>query len=256
MSKVAPDMALANRFLDARGPDDHVLHVGITGSHIYGFPSPDSDIDMKGIHVATTTQLLTLNPKSPPFDRLEFFEGVECDLTTHEVAHALSMLVKGNGNVLERILSPFQLRDSGRFEALQSLTQASVHRGFHNHYSGYFRGMQREHLLQRRAKTALYAYRVALTGARLLESGILETDVGQLSQEFGFPVVQDLVEFKSSMPEKATIADDLDALAQADWPRLQSLLDEAHASSSLPIECSNQAQLESWLLELRRVNWE
>lgn len=28
-----------------------ILLVGLTGSHFYGFPAPDSDLDLKGIHV-------------------------------------------------------------------------------------------------------------------------------------------------------------------------------------------------------------
>src|SRR5262249_36553723 len=56
---VTPNLEIARRFLDAHGPEGRLL-VGITGAHFYGFPSPDSDIDMKGIHLAKTREVVSL----------------------------------------------------------------------------------------------------------------------------------------------------------------------------------------------------
>jgi predicted nucleotidyltransferase len=122
---MVPDIELARRFVAAKGPPHEVLLCGITGAHIYGFASPDSDIDMKGVHIVPTAQLLTLEPKIPAYDKLEVFEGTECDLTTHEVARALATLLRGDGNVLERILSPYQLVDSPAVSELQDLAAKS-----------------------------------------------------------------------------------------------------------------------------------
>jgi len=251
-----PDIQLAHRFLGARGPRDELLHVAITGSHIYGFSSRDSDIDMKGIHIVPTAQLLGLSPSTPPFDRLEVFEGMECDLTTHEVAHAIGMLLKGNGNVLERIGSPYQLRTNAAFEALLPLAQASVHQGFYKHYAGYFRGMQREHRLRRRAKTALYAFRVALTGHHLLRTGRLVTDVRILGDEHELPVVRELVQFKAAHNEKASIPSSLYRAAEDCWPQLEALLQSALDGSHLPSEPPNRSEFERWLLDVRRAHWD
>ena len=44
-----PDLTLARRFVSAHLPPGKVLLCAITGSHHYGFTSPDSDIDIKGI---------------------------------------------------------------------------------------------------------------------------------------------------------------------------------------------------------------
>jgi predicted nucleotidyltransferase len=250
-----PNLALAKRFLEAHGPEDEVLQVGITGSHIYGFASPDSDIDMKGIHIVPTEQLLTLKPETPAYDRLEVYQGTECDLTTQEVAQALAMLLKGNGNMLERILSPFQVVNNADLQQLAQLAAASVHRGFHKHYSGYFRGMQREHLLRRQAKSALYTYRVALTGTHLLKTGELITDVRPLARDAGYANVAELVAFKTSASEKDTVPPALDCVVREDWKRLLGELDLAHTESKLPAEAPNQKEVEEWLLSVRRVRW-
>lgn len=97
---MGPDLQIAGRFLAARPPEGKVLLCAITGSHLYGFSSPDSDIDLKGIHQAPLRSLVGLTRPAETHDRLEVFEGVECDLTTHELGLALSLMLKGNGNVL------------------------------------------------------------------------------------------------------------------------------------------------------------
>lgn len=247
-----PDIALATRFLEAKGPDAEVILCSITGSHTYGFSSPDSDIDIKGIHVVPTAKLLLLNPKTPSHDRLEIFENVECDLTTHEVSQALGLLMRGNGNVLERILSPYQLVPGSHTDSLQVLAKSGIHRGFSKHYMGYFRGMQREHQNRRHAKSALYTYRVALTGMHLLRTGELITDVRMLATDTDYSNVARLVEHKQQTEEKVAIPDDLDAVVEEDWPKLEAGLATALEESTLPQDAPNQPELEAWLLDLRK----
>lgn len=247
-----PDLALAERFLTQHGPPHPVLLCGVTGAHIYGFPSPDSDIDMKGIHLAPTRELVGLHTGAPAHDRLMMFEGVECDLTTHELGHALALLLRGSGNVLERILSPIQLVDG--VEELQELVRDAVSRDLSRHYRGFLRGMQREHALQRRAKTALYAYRVALTGMHLMRTGRLETDVRVLA-DGRFGVVGELVAFKSENPEKAKIPEELEAQVMKDWPALEEGLAGALDSSPLPESVPNRPAIEAWLLGVRKGSW-
>lgn len=249
-----PDLALAERFLTQHGPAHPVLLCGVTGAHIYGFPSADSDIDMKGVHLAPTRSLVGLRTHAPAHDRLQVFEGVECDLTTHELGHALALLLRGSGNVLERVLSPIQLVRSAEVDALQALVRGAVNRGFVRHYTGFFHGMQREHRLHRRAKTALYSYRVALTGAHLMRTGRLETDVRVLA-DGRFPLVSELVAYKAGAAEKARIPASLDAGVQEDWPALEAELARALDRSPLPDQVPNRAAIEAWLLELRAGHW-
>ena len=108
------------------------------------------------------------------------FDGLECDYTSHEARKALSLLLRGNGNMLERILSPFQLYETPELDALQALARGAISKRFADHYRGFFKGMCREHERSEEphAKTLLYAYRVALTGIHLLRTGELIGDVG------------------------------------------------------------------------------
>lgn len=243
-----PDLAIARRFLAIRPPPGTLVQCAITGAHIYGFPSEDSDLDIKGMHLAPTREMLGLTKPTEAHDALEIFEGVECDVTTHEAKTALSLLIAGNGNMLERFTSVYQLVDG--FEELAALARASVSQQSFRHYSGYLKGMRREHGLKRRAKTALYAYRVALTGTHLLRTGEVVSDVTVLAPEYGQDV-SELVAFKREHGEKCALPADLDAHHTAQFDGLAEMIWQAREDSALPERASNHAAIEDWLIRRR-----
>lgn len=248
------DLDLARRFVEAHPPPGEVLHVGLVGAHAYGFPSEDSDLDLKGMHLAPTASLLGLSAPPETHDVLTVWDGVELDLTTHEVGKALALLLRGNGNVLERLMSPLQVHETEDLAALRRLARASASKHFFDHYRGYFGGMCREHAREPRVKSLLYAYRVALTGIHLLDTGEIEKDVAVTAQEHGFDVAE-LVARKRAGAEKGGLPAALDAEHRAAWPILEARLAAARDRSALPDEPPNVAAIDAWLVERRRAAW-
>lgn len=248
-----PDFDRARRFLAAHPPPGELILCGVTGSHYYGFPSPDSDIDLKGIHLAPTRSVLGLDAPPETHDVLTMFEDVEHDLTTHEAARALALLVRGNGNVLERILTPLQVVETPDVAPLAELARAALSKRFAGHYRGYFLGMCREHTQRElpRAKTLLYAYRVALTGIHLLRTGEVRGDVVANGREHGFGDLDELVAYKRDHGEKGALEPGLDAKHRARWAALEAALEDALAASPLPDEPPNRAAMSEWLTERR-----
>ncbi|MEZ4320710.1 MAG: nucleotidyltransferase domain-containing protein [Myxococcota bacterium] len=248
-----PDLDLARRFLALHPPVGTVAMCGITGSHQYGFPSVDSDLDLKGIHVAPTEALLGLTRPTDAHDRLEVFEGTECDLTTHEIGRALSLLLKGNGNVLERLASPYQLVASDVLTELRAWMPDLLSRRCHGHYAGYLQGMRREHARDGRVKSLLYAYRVALTGIHVLRTGEVEANLPVLARTYGVDGLDALIERKRSA-ERGTLdpGEEVSHLLVLD--RLGAELDAARDSSPLPEHPGLAPELDGWLVELRRAH--
>ncbi len=248
---LTPDLDLARRFLAAHPPPGRLVHLGLVGAHYYGFPSPDSDLDLKGIHLAPTPALLGLASPPDTHDVLEVFEKVEHDLTTHEAHKALTLLLRGNGNVVERLMTPLQVVESEELEELRWLAQGSLSKRFGAHYRGYFAGMVREHLRAPRAKSLLYAYRVALTGVHLLLAGEVRGDVVANARDHGFADVVELVAFKREAGEKTPLPEELDAKHRSRLPALEAMLDDALAQSSLPDEPQNVPAIDAWLVARR-----
>ena len=248
-----PDLELGRRFIAQSPVPGAALQCGVTGSHDYGFSSPDSDLDLKGLFLAPTRRVLGLHRPADSFDRLIEFEGVECDLTLTEVGKGLQLLVSGNGNLLERLLSGFQLYPGPELQALQELARGAVSRRFAKHYMGFFRGMCREHerAERPRAKSLLYAYRVALTGIHLLRTGALIADLRELAPRLGYPDALALVQIKVAGAEKGAVTPEIDAHHRAAWPALEADLQAALADSPLPEEAANEAACEAWLVDLR-----
>lgn len=253
MMDMSPDLDLARRYLAACELPGRVLLCGITGSHYYGFASPDSDLDLKGIHVAPIRQLLGLGRPPEAFDRIEDFEGRECDITLTEARAALDLLLRGNGNMLERVMTPYQLVDSPELHELRAFALASLSRRYFRHYQGFFRGSCREHERAERptAKGLLYAYRVALTGIHLLRTGEMVADLRETAPRHGYDAALELIAIKQAGVEHGAVSSEVDARHREAWPRLASDLEEAHHGSPLPEQPANASELSEWLVRLR-----
>ena len=253
--KIEPDLNLARRFVAASEIPGRLLLGGITGSHHYGFASPDSDLDIKAIHLAPTESMLGLTAHEDAFERLEEFEGVECDLTSNEVGQALRLLLRGNGNMLERILCPYQLVDGPEVDALQGLARGALSRRFHDHYAGFFRAMRKDFERSERpsAKQVLYAYRVALTGIQLLRTGKLEADLSVLAEPYGFSEILAVLHQKRAGEERAPLASDAVPLFRERFHRVEAALDESLRVTALPENAPNFSDCERWLVEIRRA---
>jgi uncharacterized protein len=229
---------------------EHVV-VYLSGAHAYGFPSPDSDLDLKAIHIARTADLLGFEVPPPTVDRAEIVDGVEIDYTSNELSHALAGILKGNGNFLERVLGRMVAHASPLLRDIRPLALRSLSRRVHRHYRGFALNQLRFAEKGPTAKKLLYVLRTSLTGIHLLERGELEADVTRLFETYGIADAMSLVERKRS-GERVGIDPELLAV----WrPRIDALfarLDASHARSPLPADPPNEGELREWLLSVRK----
>jgi uncharacterized protein len=243
--------AIGERVIAEESARREHLVVYLSGAHAYGFPSPDSDLDLKSIHIARTSQLVGFDPPQPTFDRAEILEGVEIDYTSNEIAHVLSGVLNGNGNFLERILGRAALQTIPELDALRPLVRASICRRVYRHYRGFAANQQR--LLEKdpTIKKLLYVLRTALTGTHLLRTGELETDLGRLADAYELREAREIVAAKRAGERTAA-----DPGLLEEWrPKLEQALarlDTARDRSVLPEEPRGVAELEAWLIGVRR----
>src|SRR5206468_2270352 len=83
-----------------------LLFATISGAHLYGFPSPDSDFDLRGVHVLPLSEVVGLQIGPETIERSGVHDGIEIDLVTHDAKKFFGLLLKKNGYVLEQVLSP------------------------------------------------------------------------------------------------------------------------------------------------------
>lgn len=249
---------VAAEFLRARSMERRHLVVSLSGAHAYGFPSPDSDLDLKAVHVEPTRELLALEPRSRQAELLTVIDGVEVDYSSNELQLVLRGVVTGNGNFVERLLGSLLPVGSPELESLRPLVRAALSRRVHRHYQGFARQQLREWEATgfSSAKKLLYVVRTTLTGTHLLATGELETDVTKLAAPFGLTDVLSLVEAKTK-GEKAPLPPELSTTWRGRTEALFTKLDEAKERSPLPAEAPPPAvaALDAWLLEQRRAWW-
>lgn len=135
-----------------------LLFATISGAHLYGFPSPDSDYDLRGAHVLPLDAVVGLevrdetvqqemivppdtssgplrnkvispdnpHPASPP-SPASAGEGqcgagaLEMDIVSHDVKKFFGLLLKKNGYVLEQLYSPLIVRTTPEHAELKAI---------------------------------------------------------------------------------------------------------------------------------------
>lgn len=237
--------------VDAIGPD-RPLFVTVSGAHLYGFPSQDSDVDLRGAHVLPIERVVGLRPSRETHDKSEEIDGLQFDLVSHDLGKYLRLLVSKNGYVLEQILSPLVVVASPGFERLKALAQASLNKTLYHHYRGFARGRWKAFTAEepKRVKTLLYVYRVLLTGIHLLEHGELDANLPRLAGERGIDYIGELIDRKRSGEATTLEREEVERHAQR-ISVLETAMMRAHEASRLPDATPNTDEINEFLIETR-----
>jgi uncharacterized protein len=227
------------------------LFVTISGAHLYGFASPDSDFDVRGAHLLPLQAVVSMAPQRETIEHSAIEDGREIDFVSHDAVKFFRLMLKKNGYVMEQIFSPIVVIGGADLEELRDIARGCITRHIHHHYRGFIENQMalfaREPV--KKAKTLLYAYRVLLTGIHVLRSGEIEANLPKLLAIHPLRGVEELMAAK--VREKAGVgAADLDPHLQA-IEALQGTLEEAFAASTLPEEPRRGRDLDQFLVRLR-----
>jgi predicted nucleotidyltransferase len=213
-----------------------LLFATISGAHLYGFPSPDSDFDLRGSHVLPLDKVIGLDIRDETVQDSRIIEGLEMDIVSHDVRKFFGLLLKKNGYVLEQLFSPLIVQTTLEHAELKAIAPNCITRHHSHHYFGFAETQWKLFLKEspRRVKPLLYVYRVLLTGIHLMRTGTIEANLVTLNEEFRLPYVADLVPRKLAGPEKSTLDDADIPFHEAEYQRLRVELQAAHDASRLP----------------------
>ncbi len=230
-----------------------LLFATISGAHLYGFPSPDSDYDLRGVHILPVREVVGLNPGRETIEVSALRDGLEIDLVTHDVKKFFGLLLKKNGYVLEQLYSPLILHTTPEHEELKVIAKSLITRHHSHHYFGFAETQWRlfDKERPRRVKPLLYVYRVLLTGIRLMQTGEVEANLVRLNEEFKLAHIDELIARKLAGPEKSAL-DDVDVkFHQHEYERLREELERAYQTCALPESPAGKPWLNDLLIRLR-----
>jgi hypothetical protein len=232
-----------------RGPEP--IFATLSGAHLYGFASPDSDVDLRGAFLHPLRSLLGMRPPSETLT-VQDKTTVDLDWVAHDVRKFARLMTHHNGYVLEQLFSPLIVLTTPAHEELVALGKGCVTRPTVHHYLGFAHG-RRKRLREPdpTVKHLLYAYRVLLTGIHLMQTGEMIANVVVLNERFGLREVGDLVARKRAGAEAMRVDGRELGLHEPVLDKLDAALREAHDRSALPQEPTTVDALDDLVVRLR-----
>lgn len=230
-----------------------LLFATISGAHLYGFPSADSDFDLRGVHLLPLEQVVGLRPGEETVEKSGVHDGLEMDLVTHDAKKFFGLMLKKNGYVLEQLFSPLVVHATPEHEELKAIAKDCITRHHWHHYAGFadtqwklFRKEQPP-----RVKPLLYVYRVLLTGIHLMRTGEIEANLLQLNEQAKLPYIDELVARKLAGAEKGRLESAGVAFYEQEFNRLATELEQAGGESALPEAPKGAGALNELLVRIR-----
>ena len=236
--------------------NDHpypLLFATISGAHLYGFPSPDSDFDLRGVHLLPLEEVVGLRERRETIEKSGIYDGMEIDLVTHDARKFFGLMLKKNGYVMEQVLSPLIVHTTPEHEELKAIAPDCLTKHHAHHYLGFAATQWK--LFQKesppRVKPLLYVYRVLLTGIHLMRAGEIEANLVVLNETFNLSYIPELVERKVSGTEKGTLDQADLAFHELEYERLRAKLEQAFEESQLPENPNGASALNDLLIRIR-----
>lgn len=151
-AKIKKSLALIEKEHDIK-----ILYAVESGSRAWGFPSEDSDYDVRFIYVHTKEWYLSIAPKR---DVIEYPIDDELDISGWDLQKALKLLRKSNPSLIEWLNSSIIYLETGDLASqLRTLAQTHVsQKQLMYHYYHMARGNFRDYLQGEHVKIKKYFY--------------------------------------------------------------------------------------------------
>jgi predicted nucleotidyltransferase len=230
-----------------------LMFATISGAHLYGFPSPDSDYDLRGIHLLPLKDVVGLKIGDETVEKSGVHDGVEIDLVTHDAKKFFGLMLKKNGYVLEQVFSPLIVHTTPEHEEMRTIARDCITKHHAHHYLGFAETQWKLFAKEEppRVKPLLYVYRVLLTGIHLMRTGDIEANLARLNDAARLPYVNDLIQRKIAGAEKERLTEADFDFHRREYDRLRAKLEGEYAASSLPEAPRGADALHQLLVSMR-----
>jgi hypothetical protein len=173
-----------------------LLSLYISGSHLYGWTSKDSDIDIRGMYILKPAEFLGLKqPKSYIRMNQEPY-----DIDVFEIRKALNLAVKGNCNILEGFAADPIYQTVEYKQVKELIHEKWGAQGVYDSYRGMAWQNYKKFILNGRStvKKYLYVFRALMAGTYALTTGHIEPNMNVLTKYWREDTVKELLEKKKA----------------------------------------------------------
>ncbi|SDJ34193.1 hypothetical protein SAMN05192558_108131 [Actinokineospora alba] len=226
------------------------LFATVSGAHLYGFPSEDSDIDLRGVHLLAAEEVVGLRVGPETVDRTWFRDGIEIDLVTHDLRKFARLLLTPNGYVLEQLISPLVVRTGKIHAELLSMAPGLLTSRHAHHYRGFANSQWTLFQHTNEIKPLLYTFRALLTGINLMRTGVVDATLPNLG---GPAYLAELIEAKRTGEHRSLDTTHVVEAARltGDVERLHEQLTAVQETTSLPERPTVDEQMHDLVVRAR-----
>ena len=229
-----------------------LLNAYISGSHLYGWDSGDSDIDIRGCFILKKEEFLGLGK---PKGVLEIKTNDNNDIVLFEIKKLISLALKGNCNILEEINAPQFYQNADFIKLKQLINNAFGKKGIYNSYRGMATFNYKRFILRGRntVKKYLYVFRGLMAGIYCLQTGLIKPNIEELNKHFKIKEVTKLLEIKRAGKENEPLKDLEEGKLDLIIKDLFDKIDSAYLKCKLPEKPSDEEieEVEKFLIKLR-----
>ena len=230
------------------------IFVAVSGAHLYGFPSEDSDIDIRSCHAIDTKELFHIKKPREVFEHTTEYKGVEMDMVSFEIEKLLGLLIKNNSNVLEQIFAE-NLHPTIEHKELRKIAEKAISKQVYHPYKGMAMQNYKKFIESlnpayrgKSIKKYLYVMRSYMAGIHALRTGKIEPDINKLNKEFKLKIVDELVKLKKER-EKGLVSSC--SKAENAIVKLAAELEMVFEESKLPEKPENIEEIDKFLYKIR-----
>ena len=183
------------------------IFITVSGAHLYGFESYNSDLDLRGCHWPIAQEFLRYSHQKDTFEKMwhkSLYFVNELDIVSHSLLKYIHLLTKQpNGYVIEQLLSPLSVITTELHGELVKLAKATISKELSLHYIGFLKNQKRlgEAQKLKEIKLVLYQARIIALSAYLARTGKIQSNLVLANEEvkiFDQSKVLELVEIKKS----------------------------------------------------------
>jgi predicted nucleotidyltransferase len=236
---------------DAVAAEGTPAFYAVGGSHVYGWADADSDLDVRGFHVADARRYLLLDQPRDQVTAARDLDSRELDLVSYELRTFGSLVADGNFNVIECVCAGDRVldRDPAEIDALESLVAAALPLDLPAAYAGMARTNYRDVDPDAPdAKTYLYAVRGLLAALYVHREHAIEADVHRLADA----VLDDTAIVDGLVAAKRTGGGVDDALAARADDLLADLFERVEAvETGATDDATFRRGIDAWILDVR-----
>lgn len=251
--KIKDEIQIVSKMKNAvHNKGGNLLNAYVSGSHLYGWESKDSDIDIRGCFILRKENFLGLEK---PIEVIEIKTEDNKDIVLFEIKKLIGLALQGNCNILEEINSSQFYKNADFVKLKQLINNAFGKKGIYNSYKGMAEFNYKGFILRGRntIKKYLYVFRGLMAGIYCLQTGLIKPNIEELNKYFKIKEVDKLLKIKKEGLENEPLKDLEEGILDNKIRELFDKIDEAYLKCKMPEEPTKEEieEINNFLIKLR-----